>query len=190
MKIKMCCILGILVVPILAYASKSCISSDIASLRSLDGVGVKIYSTKPENLEKYGLSGQVLQTDTELRLRQFAIKVLSEEESQRADGEPLLAVALNTVINSDMQIAAISLQVKLHQNVFLQRNPMVLHHGVTWETGITAICGVSQIKRSVREILKDLLDKFINDYLAANPKEQIEQQSSVEELKQNLDSKK
>ena len=38
-----------------------------------------------------------------------------------------------------------------------------------WETDTQGTVGKSNI-RQIREVIGDMVDKFINDYLAANPK--------------------
>jgi hypothetical protein len=42
-------------------------------------------------------------------------------------------------------------------------------YGTIWETDSVGSVGKNNI-RQIREVVADLVDKFINDYLAANPK--------------------
>jgi hypothetical protein len=57
-------------------------------LAGLDGVRVVVEGVRPE-AEKYGLTQQLLQTDTELRLRQNGIRVLTDEEAENQTAEQI-----------------------------------------------------------------------------------------------------
>ena len=159
---------------IITYAARPTITTREFSLKDLPGVGVKIYLD--ENDKQYGLTEQVLQVDTELRLRKFDITVFSDEQWKRVEGEPLLTVAPTVVSGDEVSFAAVSIKVKLYQNVLLQRNPNlfpsgIYPHGITWEVGGTVLCRKDEVRKSVREHLKDFINQFIYDYLAVNPKE-------------------
>ncbi len=51
-------------------------------LAGLEGVEISVEKVSPE-AEKYGLTQQLLQTDTELRLRQHGIRVFTDEEGRQ-----------------------------------------------------------------------------------------------------------
>ncbi len=170
MKAKKYWILAGLIVGISTYVCGAYITSDVASLRGLSGVGVKIRSYSPEMLQKYDLPG-LLQTDTELQLRQFGIRVLSEEEQSLVSWNPLLVVVASIVADDNTKIAAVSVKVEFHQNVLLQRDINIVHHGVTWERSQTGLCSTDEVKGLVQDMIKVSLNKFINDYLAVNLKE-------------------
>jgi len=68
-------------------------------------------------------------------------------------------------------LAAVTIIVELREAVFLLREPKRICIGAsTWKRGRVWIVGLGRI-RELRESVKDLVDEFINDYLAANPKE-------------------
>jgi hypothetical protein len=52
-------------------------------LPGLQGVQVEVGGLRPD-LEKYGLTKQLLQTDTELRLRQHGIRIFTDEEANQS----------------------------------------------------------------------------------------------------------
>jgi hypothetical protein len=52
-------------------------------LPGLEGVQVEVVPVRPD-FEKYGLTQQVLQTDTELRLRQHGIRIFTDEEANQS----------------------------------------------------------------------------------------------------------
>jgi len=69
-------------------------------------------------------------------------------------------------------MAAVNIQVEVRQYVMLYRNPKIWCSATTWINGRIIICGVNKLRSLVRETVQDCVDEFINDYLAANPKEQ------------------
>jgi hypothetical protein len=147
------------------------------TLKGLHGVNVLVEELQPE-AEKYGLTKEAIQTDTELRLRQYGIKVLSPEE-------PLISwlyINVTTVVDEPLGIAAVAVQVQFRQQVLLYRNLKTRVIATTWRKDMVVRVGATKLK-DVRESVKDLVDKFINDYLAVNPKEEpsAEKDSKVKE---------
>lgn len=147
------------------------------TLKGFHGVGVLVEDLRPE-AEKYGLTKEALQTDTELRLRQYGIKVLPPEQPF----VPCLYIHVNTVVQERFPIAAVAVQVEFQQGVLLYRDLKTRVTATTWGEGVVIVVGASKLK-DVREHVQDLVDKFINDYLAVNPKEQpsVEKDSKVKE---------
>ncbi|MGA1979076.1 MAG: hypothetical protein ABSG99_00710 [Sedimentisphaerales bacterium] len=140
------------------------------TLKGLQGVYVLVGNLKPE-VEKYGLTTQQLKTDVELRLRQNDIRVLSEQEWLSTLGNPVLYVNVNIVVNEDIGFAAFSISLELKQKVFLARDIAKFCLASTWNSGDTGGVGSNNVK-NIRDTVKDRVDGFINEYLAANPKEQ------------------
>jgi hypothetical protein len=141
------------------------------SLRGLKGLGVVVEELQPE-AERDGLTKSQLRTDVELKLRQAGLRVLSPEESLKEPGSPYLYVNLNTA-KSEVLYAfatyAYALQVALKQEVTLTRDPDIRGSATTWDTGVLGTVGAANLP-DLRKTLSDVLDRFINDYLAANPK--------------------
>jgi len=141
------------------------------TLAGLDGIGV-IVSELPPEAEKYGLRSEALQTDTELRLRQNGIKVLSAVETAYAQGTPYLHIYLNLNIIEEIKRAAITIAVRFNQEVFLKRDATIpCFIATTWEREAVMQVGVYKLKEA-RDLVKDFVDEFCNDYFAVNPKEQ------------------
>jgi hypothetical protein len=143
------------------------------TLKGLQGVGVCVEYLPPE-VEKYGLTKQQLQTDVELRLRQNGIRVFSAQELVLTSGMPFLYVNIHIVATGDFGLAAYSISLKLMQNVFLARDRTKSCLASTWDRNWTGSVGVNKIE-TLRESVKDSVDMFINDYLAANPKDEQKQ---------------
>jgi hypothetical protein len=147
------------------------------TLKGLHGVQVLVEDLKPE-AENYGLTREAIQTDIELRLRQYGIKVLSPEES----GRSCLYINVNAVVRDPLEIAAVAVEVQFRQEVLLCRDLKTRVNAPTWGKGSASVVGRGNLK-DVREGVKDLVDEFINDYLAVNPKEKpsAEKESKVKE---------
>lgn len=140
-------------------------------LRGLQGVCVIVERPKLR-VEQLGLTKEALQTDTELQLRQYGIKVLSKEEAAPSRG-PCLVVTVNSSGEDDegYPVVGLALIAELRETVYLLRNPTTICLGATtWSKGMTQRVMRNDL-RSVRDTVKDLVAVFINDYLAANPRE-------------------
>jgi hypothetical protein len=129
-------------------------------------VGIYVRVGTNSEADGYGLTKQVLQTDVELQLRRYGVRVMSGEGVGRT---PELYVEVMGKKDSLVDGAiAVAVKVEFHQDVILLRDPTKHCAAVTWQEGVVMLVGPESI-RSVREHLSDLLDRFINDYLAANP---------------------
>ena len=154
----------------LAASAKPVWVSEKEVLQGLEGVHVLVGDIKPE-VEKYGLTKKALQTDTELQLRQYGIKVLTEEEWRSTQGQPWLCINVIVSMEEEVLLAGAAINVELRENVLLLREPATLcFAATTWsKTGVWGV-GLGRIK-DLRGSVKDFVSEFINDYLAANPKE-------------------
>jgi len=145
---------------------------DRKSLRGLKGIAVVVEALQPE-AERDGLTKSQIKTDIELKLRQAGIHVLTTEESFKTPGSPYLYVNINTtktdVLYGAFSTYAFSLQVALKQDVTLTRDSDLKGSATTWETHALGTVGANNLQ-DTRRVLGDLLDRFINDYLAENPK--------------------
>jgi len=152
------------------------------TLVGLQGVHVLVEDLRPE-VEKHGLTEQALKTDTELRLRQYGVKVLEahefsermsvlyQEGFRRVDAATLY-ISIGLMTDEELGLAAVNANIKLSQPVILPRGTkMLLCNATTWERGRVLLYRSERLNE-VRGQLKDLVDQFINDYLAANPGQQ------------------
>jgi len=136
---------------------------DRESLKGLRTVRVVVERIEPA-AERQGLSSASVQTDVELKLRQAGIAV---ESSARA----WIYVNVNVLVPSQQYAPlAYCVQLDLHQSAALTRNPQIVVTAVTWQgTGAVGIVPVGQLSR-VRESVRDMVEQFINDWLAVNGK--------------------
>jgi len=123
--------------------------------------------------EQYGLTGLELRTDVELRLRQSGIK-FEGKDWEKTQGKPCLLIWVKTlvpkVISNDSVV--VDINVELQEDAVLLRNPKIYIPTVTWRRNWLGIITIDGFEDHIRGFIKDSVDQFCNDYLAANPKEQ------------------
>ena len=138
------------------------------SLVGLTGVHVIVEPLTPE-VERQGLTRIAIQTDAELRLRKAGIRVFTDEEFAKDLDAPFLGLA--ATISTESGSWGVSQFVDLYQGVILQRNPSVSLGAITW--GVERVNGhalPSYVARLARDVFNDMVDQFINAYLAMNPR--------------------
>ena len=137
------------------------------TLRGLKGFSVIIGELHDE-VTQAGLTKSILKTDVELKLRKAGIRVLTKDERFFTLGlVGRLSVSVNALkTTSPPHTFVYCAAVKLLQDVILSRN-RVKTLAITWDSGFV---GVTPDLRDVRENTSNLVDMFMNDYLAVNPK--------------------
>jgi hypothetical protein len=134
------------------------------TLRGIKAVSVEVGPIKPD-VENLGLRREQIQTDVELALRRSGIPVTANLSS--ADGH-LFVVVNCTLFSSSKGDVACSLSVELIQDVRLLRDPDITSLAPTWKTGAVTVGNTGSA--NVREDIRDMADKFSNDYLEQNGK--------------------
>jgi len=140
------------------------------SLGGLAGVRVVVEPFAPE-AEMQGLTITAVRTDAELRLRRAGIRVLTEEEFNESTGVPFLELAAAISVESSVR-CGVSEFVNFRQNALLERDRRIFAFAaVTWSVEtVNNACRPSAVARFVRDGFNDLVDQFVNAYLATNPK--------------------
>lgn len=129
------------------------------------GVSVEVKSVKSD-AETEGLAPSTLRTDVELRLRQSGIRVLTDPDDAVKQGTLQLIVR---TVKSEHGFYAFHIDLKLWQLVTLIRDPSIASAAPTWSTGDGGFIGNKRLSE-IRDRVRDMVDRFINAYLAANPK--------------------
>lgn len=136
------------------------------SLVGLKGINVLVEDMNPQ-AERLGLTTAEIQKDVELRLRKAGIRILTEKESSEMPGIHYLLVRVNTYIRSGSPLCAFNIRVLVKQTVTLETGFSTV--ATIWNTEALGSVETDNI-RKIRDSVGGLVDKFINDYLAANPK--------------------
>jgi len=139
-------------------------------LRDIKGVFVNV-SVSPE-LQKLGLTENQIKTDVELKLRKFGVRILTEkppepklEEFNKTPQPSHLIVSLIALVRQN--ICFFSVITEVRETVF--RGNGFAADGSIWRNGGIGITDTDNM-RKIRNAVNDLIEKFINDYLAANPR--------------------
>ncbi len=112
-----------------------------------------------------------MQTDVELKLRLAGIKVLSREERYKTLGSPWLYLNINTITHPSGDLFSWNVSLHLGQEVYLCTKKDTMTSTATWRQSLAGYARGSRLKEELRSITKDLVDMFLNDYLAVNPKQ-------------------
>lgn len=162
-------IFGIITSPSFAFAegkTKSQFARE--SLKEMAGVMVYVYGLD-SNLEAKGITKEILKTDVELKLRLARIKIFEDSTDAKFinNGQPELQISIFSKNFGPSEINII--YVKLFQDADLRRGEQPTFV-TTWEIQGMAYGPVGTSHTYIRGTLRDLVDSFINDYLAMNPK--------------------
>ena len=133
------------------------------SLRGLKGIAVYV-APVTSDMEKAGLHTDKFQTDVELKLRLAGITVYPMGQSPAT-----LWVHLNTATANEAGVWAYSVGVDVRQRAVLSRADITIPLATTWSVANVAIGPPGDM--GIRNTVKDLIDVFIDQYFAVNPKE-------------------
>lgn len=144
-----------------------------SSLKTLPGVRVTVERFRSA-AEEAGFDKQVFQTDVELKLRMAGVRVLETKGTL-----PLLYVNVNVLHRKAGEMEAFHITVELIQEAIIRSQLCSGREGLsedalanstmdatTWSIGATGFGAVADVRNTV----KDLVDKFANDWLAVNPR--------------------
>jgi len=155
------------VILFLSSITQEQVSPDKKTLRGIKAMAVLVENLR-QDIEKDGLKKSSIQTDVELKLRLAGIKVLTKEEGIKP-ASPYLYIQVSSVKYEDLMYSY-SISVDFCQYVYLYRDTDIHFYATTWSIANIGFFGVNRVKE-IRDGIKDQVDKFINDYLAVNPKE-------------------
>jgi hypothetical protein len=142
-------------------------------LAGINSVAVEV--TVDESLAAAGIRKDRIQTDVELKLRRIGILIVDREHPAALDPEhPRLPIVLDIRV-SGLWIADDKTQLAFRHDVFAGRvvSPLdakcIAGYAIVWGGGANVgFVGQSRLSFIEENISKDV-DKFLNDWLAANP---------------------
>lgn len=155
------------VILVLAKLGSYVLASQIETLRGIKGVAVRVQVVGD------GLTESQVRLDVESKLQIAGIEILVEDYSwiEGVSKPPYLYAELISM-KQGKDFYCCYINIRLEQNAFLRRNPGIEGHFPTWSTDALAWGPLDYI----RNRLKELMDKFLNDYLTVNPRFQKEEQ--------------
>lgn len=169
---KIKCIILIIVAVLLLVSP--CVNAEYVAdqketLRGIKRIGVVIKGLS-RKIKKLGITGDKLRTDVELKLRMAGIDVVTQEEFHTNLEIPYLEVTIIPGYSKPAFVYAIL--VGLYEKVHLKREPKIISYAIPWwrimvQENIEEI----EMEKSVRNMLKFMIDEFTKDYLAVNPKQ-------------------
>jgi hypothetical protein len=135
-------------------------------LSGSDGISVLVSVITKEKSDEESMTSQ-LQEDVERELEDSEIKIISKEDLEYAPGRPRLGVYLVMYQEPNLKdMYLFSFRVVHFEDASLARN-YKFAEGVCWDSGLYIGRERTAVMRSV---VKTHVQKYINDYLAANPK--------------------
>ena len=141
-------------------------------LSDSNGVSVYVDVITNEKSEEESLTTK-LQEDVEYVLKDSDIRILTEDELEYAPGRPHLGVYLVTYKEpGSRDLYLYSFRVTHFEDASLVRNYKYAE-GICWDSGL--YIGRERMS-AIRGMVKTHVLKYINDYLAANPKPPRRQQ--------------
>jgi hypothetical protein len=163
------------------------------TLKGLVSFHVAIGISDKGESSKYGLTEGILRTDVERKLRTAGIMVLEDKEARLTS--PRIVVGVFSVYpeipEGKSLIAVTALTIEVQQWVAIERTPSIRCVAATWSATRVGLVGLSLYKDTVRSAVKNMVDDFLNDYLAANPKEPTKEgPKTLDELLKKSETKK
>jgi hypothetical protein len=113
---------------------------------------------------KMGFNTDSFRAQVELRLRRSGIKVNNDAISYLHIG-----ININSPTRDKIKgLASGSIQIRFYQFAKLDANDIIMYVP-TWDESVTGFFELDKVKKT-KEYVDELVDEFINDYLAANQK--------------------
>jgi len=156
----------VLLLPLLA-ASAYCIDLGSDSLKGLKSAAVLIEGLDTADETALGVSEKTLKTDVELKLRLAGLTVEQPPASHEAG---LLFVRIDPLRVGPVGGYAASVRLELYQGVNITRGQGIATLAMTWYSSMMVYAPPGRIGADIRQEVRDLADRFLNAYLAANPK--------------------
>ncbi len=140
------------------------------NLKQLPGFGVEVELQGTETAQRMaGVLQSELQVQSELKFRKAGLRVLPTDTALHQPGGPVLSVFV-LLLATDDNFLVYHIDLGLQELADLRRNSN-LGNVTTWKTSYLGIVGMKRSPASaIRENLDSLLDEFLNDFLASNPK--------------------
>ena len=129
-----------------------------------------------EETKKEGLTSDVVQKRIEKKLKALGIGVVSEEESLKIPGSPVLYVNISTGKRKEAAAYVYHVDIGLMQKIRLERDEKIRMMGITWTKGQMGHCPSQSFAKTVGETIDYLMGQFEEDWKQANPDAQVKKE--------------
>lgn len=138
-------------------------------LHGLDAVSIHIGQLHPD-VQGSGLSPLALREELVTNLQQAGMRIMAEDGRALTADRPELNLNVNVTPIENFPGYSVFISMQLRQSACLTRNLILCEPVVTWEeaSDIRTV-SVSQLT-DVQQDVHALIGRFVNAYLAANPK--------------------
>jgi hypothetical protein len=157
--------LALVVVLLMLPGISRALTKQQKALVGLKAVYILVMTPKPE-AQCLGITIDQIKTGIELRLRKAGIRMLTEKEWLGSPDYPHLSVTINAIKRGGSY--SYMVQLYLSEFVTLARGNRV--NGMIWQTYRVGSGDKQNTEIKIQEQVGDMVEQFINDYLAANPK--------------------
>jgi hypothetical protein len=146
---------------------------DRQMLAGLSGVNVFVLPPSPAVLKAFAVSRSDITTQVELHLRQAGLRII---EKNNTNAPPLLFISINSTApaSEDCPLYAVSIDLQLLQVGRLVHTvggpEQKINYLGVWHAHRAYLYGTDAAQMHFRRNVIDVVDQFLNDYLAANPK--------------------
>jgi hypothetical protein len=149
-----------------------CFAADdykLATLKGLQHVAVVIEKL-PDEVRNDGLRSQQLRADVKSQFRKAGLEIIARGDTTQPYGPPRLYVNVDAEKTKYCGYA-VNLRVELRQAVLLLQNPGDSTLAATWHANLAGVVPVHKMSQMLRGWLVEIINEFVNDYLAANPEQ-------------------
>jgi hypothetical protein len=139
-----------------------------SSLKNLNYLSTVLVESFPKALKNTSLSKRQIKNDIELKLRQNGIKISKDSTASIL----YLNINAGTIKYKDgtIDVYYYGINLTLEQATLLSRDLLIKNLSTTWHTGGIGFANPSNVRQDIRDFIDGMLNRFLNDYLAANPK--------------------
>jgi L-ascorbate metabolism protein UlaG (beta-lactamase superfamily) len=147
--------------------------SDISVLAGLEGFGAAVERI-PAGIASRELTDKSIKERLISRLGEYGIGILSDEQVQKTQNKPLLAVNIVSISDADKDICAMLFILALKEDIQLTRSQagatrLLSSRGIIWQRSEIKLCRIEQAADTVKAAVDYMAGVFAREFLAANP---------------------
>lgn len=126
-----------------------------------------------EEGKEVGLSREEVTNEVRLELEKTKLTIVGDCTTVQNEDIPILMLKLFGFTHPKSSSYTFSCELMLIEKASTKRNPNITHFAkIWWLPAIIGRTSKDQLTEQIKVIVKSQMNKFVNDYLAANPKEQ------------------